>query len=282
MQTAGKVFLVMLIALCLSFSVNIFLYWRVVEYAEWLQSLQDRINELSIENLSLRESLEILNRTLEYHPTNASVTGNNWIYMVGVTTTSTGAYEGEILRIYAKLIDGSGNVFIATNPKIGIELQRSAETAFTVACQITNASVASIDCMLIVTANKSIDVVDGPSAGAAITVLLSLMLKGKEPRRDVVITGEIYSDGTIGRVGGIIEKAMAAAMNGATLFLVPEGQSVATIYIQEVIQRGPIRIIRYIPQTVNVQEYLREKGYNIKVVEVSNIMAALQYFEAKV
>jgi len=106
------------------------------------------------------------------------------------------------------------------------------------------------------------------------------MLQGKELRRDVIITGTIQSDATIGKVGGIIEKAVAAAKSGASLFLVPQGQSIVTIYVEEETRIGPFRIIRYKPETVNVQEYLEKQGYNIQIIEVSNIFEALEYFKA--
>jgi uncharacterized protein len=280
MVNARRLTPVLLISLCLSISLNAALYMRVAEYEELLRSLHERINELNLENLTLKQSLEVLRHSLEYYPTNASPSGDNWIYVAGVVTSTSGRYEGEILRVYARFVEGTGKVFIATSPKIGIELQSSAETAFEIAKQVSNIKVDNFDCMLTVTANKSIDVVDGPSAGAAITVLLSFMLLGEAPQRDVVITGAIQSDGTIGKVGGIIEKAIAAAENGAKVFLVPKGQSTVTIYVEEVTRIGPLRIIEYKPENVNVQEYLEEQGYSIEVIEVSNIFEALKYFKS--
>jgi len=270
---AKKVAAVLFIMFCLSVSLNIVFYG-------WLQSLHEKVNELSLENLRLKESIEVLQRSLEYHPTTVSPTGDNWIYIAGVVASDSGVREGEILRVYARLIEGTGKVYIATSPKIGIELQSSAETAFKISQQISNVNMGEFDCMLTVVANRSIGVVDGPSAGAAITILLSLMLQGKELRRDVIITGTIQSDATIGKVGGIIEKAMAAAKNGASLFLVPQGQSTVTIYVKEETRIGPFRIIRYKPETVNVQEYLEKQGYSIQIIEVSNIFEALEYFKA--
>jgi len=275
----GKVVAALLIALCLSVSLNLALYIKVTEYESWMKSLHEKVNELSLENLMLKESLDVLRRDLEYHQINVSLAGDNWIYIAGVVTSSSGSYEGEILRVHARFVDGTGKVFIATRPKIGIELQSSAENAFKVAQEISNVHVDRFDCMLTVMANRSIDVVDGPSADAAIAILLSLILIGEEPRRDVIITGTIQSDGTIGKVGEIIEKAIAAAKTGAIKFLVPKGQSIATIYVEEITRVGPFEIIRYKPRVVNVQEYLETLGYTIQIIEVSNILEALEYFK---
>jgi uncharacterized protein len=278
MASSRKFIAALLILMCLSIFLNVVFYTWILEYKEWLQNLQAKVNELSLENTVLRQNLEVLQQSLEYYP-NASLIGEEeWIYIAGVITTESGEYKGEILRIYARLMEGSGRVFITTSPKIGITLQDSAETAFKAAQKISKFNASKVDVMLMVMANKTIDVVDGPSAGAAITVLLSLMFQAKEIQRDVIITGAIQEDGTIRKVGGIIEKAIAAAEMGATTFLVPPGQSKSTIYVEKITQIGPFKFIERVPQTVNVQEFLEEQGYRIKVVEVSSVSEALQYF----
>ncbi|MEM1726031.1 MAG: S16 family serine protease [Candidatus Bathyarchaeia archaeon] len=272
-----KVTAISLIAICLSLALNVFLYHRLLLYDQLIQSLQEKINELSRENAVLKQSLEFYREGIEYHSAINSSANGEWIYIVGVVS-SDGSYKGEVLKVYARFIDGSGRVYIATNPKIGITLQDSAEIAFKVAQQVANVDASHLDLILTVTANKTIDVIDGPSAGAAITVLLASMLSGSEIRRDIVITGAIQNDGSIKQVGGILEKAKAAAEAGAQLFLVPMGQSKTIIYIERITKIGPLQIITYEPQTVDVQEYLRKEGYNMKVVEVANIQDALRFF----
>ncbi|MEM0314002.1 MAG: S16 family serine protease [Candidatus Bathyarchaeia archaeon] len=263
-----------IVILCLSLSLNVFMY-------EWLQTLRTRIDELTLENLRLKETLEALGRNIEYHPTNASPSGS-WIYIVGVATLANGSTIGEVLKVYARFVEGSGNMFIATNPKIGIELQSSAETALKVAQQITRKETSNLDCMLTVVADKPLEVVDGPSAGAAITTLLTFTLQGREEkiRRDVFITGTIESDGTIGKVGGIIEKAIAAAKKGAAKFLVPRGQSTVVIYKLETTRIGPFIISEYIPEKVSVKNYLEQLGYSLEIIEVEDITEAIKHFQA--
>ncbi|MCW4046573.1 MAG: hypothetical protein NWE99_03300 [Candidatus Bathyarchaeota archaeon] len=278
MASFQKLVIVLLVFLCLSVSLNVVFYARVVENEENIANLQAKVNELSSENVMLKEKLDILGENVQYHPVNASPVGQ-WIYMAGVVSTETGKQQGEIMQIYARFMDGTGKVFIATTPKIGIDLQASAETAFSVAREISKVGANSMDCALTVAANRTVDVVDGPSAGAAITILLSSLLQGKEIRRDLAITGTIQSDGTIGKVGGIIEKAMAAAGIGMQTFLVPQGQSSVTVYVEKVTQIGDWRIVEYVPKVVNVEEYLEEQGYTIKIIEVADIHEALQYFE---
>ncbi|MEM2672113.1 MAG: hypothetical protein QXF20_00760, partial [Candidatus Hadarchaeales archaeon] len=90
------------------------------------------------------------------------------------------------------------------------------------------------------------------------------------------ITGTIEEDGKIGQVGGIFYKALAAAKKGATHFLVPKGQSKVTIYEQVTYEPLPgWRWITYRPKLVDLSSYLREKGWNLQVLEVSRIEEAV-------
>lgn len=67
-------------------------------------------------------------------------------------------------------------------------------------------------------------VIGGPSAGAATTIATIAALEGKTVRLDYVLTGTIEEDGSIGQVGGVFDKAVAAEKHNFTLFLVPYGQ----------------------------------------------------------
>jgi len=112
---------------------------------------------------------------------------------------------------------------MATTPRVGIDLQSSAETAYKVAGELCRFNTQTHDLFIVVVANFTVDVVDGPSAGAAITVLVAAIMMGWSLNSSVIMTGTIEPDGTIGKVGGIVEKAIAAAQAGAKLFIVPKG-----------------------------------------------------------
>lgn len=68
--------------------------------------------------------------------------------------------------------------------------------------------------------------VGGPSAGLAYALAVTDMLDRTDDARSraVAATGTIAADGTIGPVGGVHEKAVAAADAGARIFLVPVGE----------------------------------------------------------
>jgi ATP-dependent Lon protease len=62
---------------------------------------------------------------------------------------------------------------------------------------------------------------DGPSAGVAMFVSLTSLLKGKAVRPDVAMTGEISLRGLVLPVGGIKEKTIAAARAGIRKVILP-------------------------------------------------------------
>jgi Lon-like protease len=67
--------------------------------------------------------------------------------------------------------------------------------------------------------------IGGPSAGLifALSIIDKLTEEDLTGGRRIAGTGEILLDGRVGRIGGISEKLVAARRQGATVFLVPEG-----------------------------------------------------------
>ena len=64
--------------------------------------------------------------------------------------------------------------------------------------------------------------IDGPSAGAAITVCIISALTERPIRQDVAITGEISLRGNVKPVGGIFEKIYGARRKGIKLVAIPK------------------------------------------------------------
>ena len=201
------------------------------------------------------------------------------IYIVGVMGGRK--VKGVALILEGMLVEGNGRVYVSTTPKIGIELQEAAEKAFKAAQRFTGIDVSNLDLMLRVISNESIYVVDGPSAGAAVAVLASSMLLNIPIRKDVVITGTIDEYGRIGPVGGVLYKAEAAARIGAKIFLVPKGQSVVKVFVRVEKEIAPgFYVVYHEPRLVDVESYLRSKGYDVRVMEVSTLEEAFNYFRA--
>jgi uncharacterized protein len=196
-------------------------------------------------------------------------------------------YEGTTMDISVDIRQGRGLVLVNTEVPTGVDFQTSARTAVAVAQSLTGADLSRKDVIFSIkstgenSTSSDLQAVDGPSAGAAMTVLLASELgagDGSGLNHDVVMTGTINLDGKIGPVGGVPEKAMAAGQSGAKIFLVPSGQATYNEQSCEKRQEGP-----FVYQTCKSQEKplsdYTEKNYDMKVIEVRNITEALSYYK---
>ena len=141
-----------------------------------------------------------------------------------VADRSTGdGEEGVLLGAEVIVTNGTGHVFVDTNPYTQVDLQGSARLAAMVASDVLGIDEKVYDFYYII--DISSPIIGGPSAGGALTVATIAAINKWPLKPDVVMTGMINPDGSIGPVGGIPFKLEAAAAENATLFLIPEGQS---------------------------------------------------------
>ncbi|HLC47665.1 MAG TPA: S16 family serine protease [Candidatus Norongarragalinales archaeon] len=186
---------------------------------------------------------------------------------------------GVVSYANVEIRSGKGRVLINTNPFVEPDTQYSAETAVKIAQKLLGVDLSDRDIILTFEANTSL--VGGPSAGGAITIATLAAIQNIKPNPDVIMTGTIEEDGTIGQVGGVLEKAQAAAKNGAKIFLVPSGSSNMVYYERQVRERRfggfVIQEVNYVPKTLNLAEYAMEK-WKIEVKEVGDISQAREYF----
>ena len=250
-------------------------------YASEAEELSRRVAELSYRlNLTLSQ-LEFYKRIAEAGGAPSGVEGglalgSSKVHLVAVRSTERG-YEGVVLDCYVKLLRGSGRVLVDTEPKIGIDLQSSLRVAVSVAEGLTGFNFSRVDVVARVVGEEEVEVVDGPSAGAAIAAAVISAVRGERLNDTVYITGTVSPDGSVGQVGGVLEKALAAAEHGAKLFMVPKGQRSALAW--RVVERrvGPFIIQRAEPTYVDVEGFLRSRGFSVKVVEVENVAEAYRY-----
>jgi len=273
------------VALVMSLLMNVVLFY-------WTITLGGQVNSLIRENERLGEDLgvvkqqsEILQNQLAYYKAqadyysrlfragsaHAGLIGKSSVNIVAVQQLET-SYKGVVMSVLVELRSGEGRLLINTQPKVGIDLQTSGRTAVLVAQNVTGISMMNTDIILTVMADSDVDVVDGPSAGAAITVAVIAAIRNQTLRRDVFISGTMNPDQTIGPVGGLHYKAIAATEKGATMFLVPKGQSVVTVYKPVERQLIPgVTVVVYETIRVSLQSLLKEQGYRVTVTEVSTI-----------
>lgn len=126
------------------------------------------------------------------------------------------------------------------------------------------------------------EIVDGPSAGAAITVALIATIRNQDLDPGVFMTGTINSDGSVGPVGGVPEKAIAAARNGSKIFYVPKGQGTVVVLVPKTSHPFPgWTITTYEQEARELQDYLSEQGFSVTIEEVDTVGEAYAKFSKR-
>jgi uncharacterized protein len=161
-----------------------------------------------------------------------------------------------------------------------VDTQQSIQIAKDVAKEITGINTDNIDIIYSINAGGAA-LVGGPSAGAALTIATIAALQNKQINEDIIITGTMNPDGTIGQVGGILEKAIASKEIGANLFLVPYGEGnvrdvkpIEDCRVEESIGRR----MEWCTVTYEISDTSIGEEAGIEVKEVKNIEEALEYF----
>ena len=130
-------------------------------------------------------------------------------------------FIGSTLEIEAVVFPAKkkGAGTIKFNDTAGSMAKDSVFNAASVIRRITEKEIRDYDIHVNVVGGGKID---GPSAGAAITVCIISALLKKPIRQDIAITGEISLRGNIKPVGGIFEKIYGARRKGIKLVAIPK------------------------------------------------------------
>ncbi len=187
----------------------------------------------------------------------ASAALQNGTMKVFAVTDSGAALNAELAL---EIVKGNGKIWTSVTPLVGTSTQTTERIAVELAKKYAS-DVDNYDYLFDINSDASL--VEGPSAGAAMALLVITMLQEKPLPQNVGITGTITEDGLVGNVGGVFEKSKEAARIGVKLFLIPVGES------QQIIREGPGL------QAINLQTYALEQ-WGMKVVEVTNIDDALE------
>jgi predicted S18 family serine protease len=185
--------------------------------------------------------------------------------------------NGTLINISVEIQPGKGRVLVQTTPLMGVVFQDAANTAVFVAENKTGKSLSGSDIIFSVNAEGQVPGVDGPSAGALMTLLtISAIENNTKLNNSITLTGTIDSEGNVGAIGGVIEKAQAAKDGGKTLFLIPRENSELVNYKDVERNFGGITYIESMPETVNAKEYI-EKNVGIRTEYVDTIDDVLNY-----
>jgi ATP-dependent Lon protease len=138
------------------------------------------------------------------------------VYGLGVS-----GFIGSTIEIEASVFPAKkkGSGVIKFNETAGSMAKDSVFNAASVIRKITEKDIKDYDVHVNVIGGGQID---GPSAGAAITVCIISALTNRPIRQDVAITGEISLRGKVKPVGGIFEKIYGARRKGIKLVAIPK------------------------------------------------------------
>ncbi len=184
---------------------------------------------------------------------------------------------GEAIPLYVEVKPGTGKVLAnIDNLLFWVDTQHSIQVARDLAANITGRDPNTFDVIYTIKTNST--VVGGESAGAAFTIATIAALTNRTLNNSILITGTINPDGSIGQVGGVVEKAFAAKRVGAEIFLVPEGEGkeVKLVPVENCVHPKPgftFCEIKYQKKEIDIS-----KKVGIKVREVKNIYDAMKYF----
>ena len=271
-----------------------------------IQEMQARINSLESKNDALEakllqnnQSLQSYASQMEYYREKVfdleSQTGTCPLGVEGfaslqapavfqkVETEKSGPFvresvseNGTLINISVETQTGKGRVLVQTTPLMGVVFQDAANTAVFVAQQKTGVLLSGSDTIFSITAEDEIPGVDGPSAGALMTLLTISALNGSTLNQSITLTGTIDNEGHVGAIGGVLEKAKAAKEGGKTLFLLPKENSKLVTYSYVKKQYGGLTLLKRVPEVIDAKEYI-EENVGIEVEYVDSIDDVLEY-----
>ena len=184
--------------------------------------------------------------------------------------------NGVATTLKVEALPGEGRILTNINQLLfWVDTQYSIQIAKDVAENTTKVNLSNID--LVYSIETEASIIEGPSAGAALTLATIAVLENRIVNSSVSITGTINPDGTIGPVGGILAKALASKDVGTELFLVPKGQGLQTGY-KPLKQCQKIGLINYCTIEYEKESIDITGQSGVEVREVSTVQEALKYF----
>ncbi|GKU25843.1 Lon family ATP-dependent protease [Clostridium folliculivorans] len=186
-------------------------------YGYALYNFKDNVPEKVTVTLKDVEEVISIGRYIPYERVDSDTKSEiGHIYGLGVS-----GFLGSTIEIEATVFEAKdkGTGQVRFNETAGSMAKDSVFNAASVIRKITDKDIKDYDIHVNVIGGGNID---GPSAGAAITVCIISALLNKPIRQDIAVTGEISLRGKIKPVGGIFEKVYGARRKGIKLVVVPK------------------------------------------------------------
>jgi len=267
------------VLLIASVCVNVFfLAFYVPSDQNRISGLISQINTLTTENTQLQL---VADQTTPGVSSYGGIAGSASLQAPAVSQTvqivNRGRYvaqalvqKGSIMNISVEIAAGKGRVLVQTKPLMGVVFQGAANTAVAVARNKTGVDLSKSDVIFSIDSGDIISEVDGPSAGALMTLLTISALEKQPIDQSLTLTGTIDSNGHVGAIGGIVAKATAAKENGKTLFLIPEENQLITPPVTITSNTGIFSVAQQPQQQVSARDYI-EKNVGINITYVNTI-----------
>jgi predicted S18 family serine protease len=238
-----------------------------------LSQLNGQVTSLSIENTQLHAAADktaAADGTTGYASLQAPAVSQSIQNVVrGRYIAPAIVQKGAIMNITVEIQAGKGRVLVHTKPLMGVTFQDAANTAVAVAGNKTGYDLSKSDVIYSIEVGDQVPGVDGPSAGALMTLLAISALEKRPINGALTMTGTISGDGHIGAIGGVVAKATAAKEQGNTLILIPaENQNIASPS-SGAAATGFFGAARPVQQ-VSAKDYI-EKNIGINVTYVNTI-----------
>jgi len=291
---------ILTVLLAISLALNIFLVVSYHPVNTDVSALYDRVTTLEQQNSLLLSRIEAYNissqndrmqldyyrmRLRDTNPLSASGTDGAGFaelqgpaVMAAVRYTRNGPFvyqqvteNGSMLDISAEVGAGEGRVLVQTTPLMGVVFQDAANTAVHVASQRTGTNLSGRDVIFSIRAPAEVPEVDGPSAGALMTILAISAIDHRPLNTTITLTGTIDQTGHIGAIGGVIPKAQAAKDAGKIMILLPQENSQLMTYAERTVNYGGFTARRQVPQSIDAKEYI-EKNIGITVNYVDTVI----------
>ena len=185
--------------------------------------------------------------------------------------------QGVSARLITSVKPGAGLVLVNINNVLAdITTQQSARDAVTAASKLAHVDPNTVD--VVFTIDTSAELVSGRSAGSVMAIAVAGALLNTTLRNDVVMTGDINEQGTIGMVQAIPMKAQAAKALNASVFLVPVGGGSHVVKFEREKACGEYKGGEYCTLSYVAHESNLGEDIGLDVVEVATLADAAKYY----